>query len=58
MVGPLLFILCTSVMFDLVERRLYAFAADSTLLAVVGKSVINRPAVVADLKRDLAGIQE
>ena len=35
--GPLLFILYTSEMFDLVENRLYSYADDSTLLAVVRK---------------------
>ena len=32
--GPLLFFLYTSEMFELVEYRLYAYADDSTLLAV------------------------
>ena len=32
--GPLLFILYTSEMFELVENRLFAYADDSTLLAV------------------------
>ena len=44
--GPLLFILYTSEMFELVENRLYAYADDSTLLAVVRKTA-NRPAVAA-----------
>ena len=35
MLGPLLFILYTSEMFELVENRLYAYADDYTLLAVV-----------------------
>ena len=35
--GPLLFILCTSEMFELVENRLFASAYDSTLLTVVRK---------------------
>ena len=56
--GPLLyFILYTSEMFELVENRLFAFADDSTLLAVVRKPV-DRPAVAAFLHRDLAKIQE
>ena len=41
--GPLLFILYTSEMFELVENRLYALADDSTLLAVVRKPT-DRPA--------------
>ena len=39
MLGPLLLILYTSEMFDLVENRLYAYADDFTLLAVVRKQV-------------------
>ena len=56
MLGPLLFILYTSEMFELVENRLYAYADVSTLLAVVRKPV-DRPAVAASLNRDLARIQ-
>ena len=37
LLGPLLFILYTSVMFELVENRLFANVDDSTLLAVVPK---------------------
>ena len=44
--GPLLFILYTSEMFELVENRLFAYADDSTLLAVVRKPG-DRPAVAA-----------
>ena len=55
--GPLLFILYTSEMFELVENRLYANADDSTLLAVVHKPS-DRPAVSASFSRDLARIQE
>ena len=55
--GPLLFILYTSEMFELVENRLYADADDSTLLEVVRKPV-DRPTVAASLNRDLARIQE
>ena len=36
--GPLLFILYSSEMFELVENRLFAYAYDSTLLAVVRKT--------------------
>ena len=42
--GPLLFIRYTSEMFQLMENRLYAYADDSTLLAVVRKPA-DRPAV-------------
>ena len=55
--GPLLFILYTSKMFELDENRLFAHADDSALLAVVRKPV-DRPAVSASLNRDLARIQE
>ena len=55
--GPLLFILYTSEMFELVEDRLYAYGDDSTLLAVVFKPT-NRPTVVVSLSRDLDKIQE
>ena len=54
---PLLFILYTSEMFELVENRLYVYAYDSTLLAVVRKKS-DRPAVAASLNRDLTRIQE
>ena len=55
--SPLLFILYTSKMFELVENRLFAYADDSTLLAVVRKPA-GRPDVAASLNRDLARIQE
>ena len=54
--SPLLFVLYTSEMFRLVENRLFAYADDSTLLAVVSKPA-DRPAVAASLN-DLARIQE
>ena len=54
---PLLFIIYTSEMCELVENRLFAYADDSTLLAVVRKPA-DRPAVAASLNRDLARIQE
>ena len=44
--GPLLFILYTSEMFELVENRLYSYDDDSTLEAVVRKPA-DRPAVAA-----------
>ena len=46
--GPHLFILFASEMFELVENRLFACADDSTLLAVVRKTA-GRPAVAASL---------
>ena len=52
---PLLFILYTSEMLELLENRLYAYADDSTLLAVDGKPA-DRPA--ASINGDLARIQE
>ena len=55
--GPLLCILYTSKMFELVENRLYDYADDSTLLTVIRKTA-NTPAVAASLNRDLARIQE
>ena len=44
-------------MFELVENRLFAYADDSTLLAVVHNPA-DRPAAAASLNRDLARIQE
>ena len=44
-------------MFELVENRLYAYADDSTLLAVV-RNPADRPAVAASLNRDLARTEE
>ena len=55
--GPLLFILLTTEMFELVENRLYAYADDFTLPGVVRK-LADRHAVAASLNRDLARIQE
>ena len=55
--GPLLFILYTSEMFELVENRLYAYVDDSTLVAVVRK-LAGRPALAVSLNRDLVIIQE
>ena len=55
--GPLLFILYTSETFELVEIRLYAYADDSTLQAVVRKPA-DRPAAAASLNSDLVMIQE
>ena len=55
--GTLLFILYTGDIFELVENRLYAYADDSTFLAVVRKPA-DRHAVAASLNRDLARTQE
>ena len=55
--GPLLFILCIGEMFEMVENKLYAYADDSILLAVV-RMQADRPAVVPSINRDLARIQE
>ena len=55
--GPLLGILYTSDMFDLVENRLFAYADDSTLLAVIRRPS-DRPTVAASVNRDLARIHE
>ena len=44
-------------MFELEDNRFYAFADDSTLLAVVRRPA-DKPAVAASLNRDLARIQE
>ena len=42
-------------MFELVENRLFAYADDSTLMAIIRK-LADRPAVAASLNRDLARI--
>ena len=55
--GPLLFILYSSEMFELVVNRLFAYADDSTLLAVLRKPE-DRSAIDASLNRDLARIQK
>ena len=55
--GPLLFILYTSEMFEMVDNRLNAYADDSILLAVVRKPS-DIPAVAASFNRDLTRIQE
>ena len=53
--GPLLFILYTSEIFELVENRLFAYSDDSTQLAVVRRPE-DRPAVAASHNRDFGGI--
>ena len=54
--GPLLFIIYTGEMFELVKNRLYAHADNSSSLAAVRKPA-DRPAVAASLNRVLARIQ-
>ena len=55
--GPLLFMLYSSEMFELVVNRLFAYADDSTLLAVLRKPE-DRSAIDASLNRGLARIQK
>ena len=57
MLGPLLFIIYTTEMFELVENRLFVYADHSKLLAVVRKPA-DRPAVASSLNRDLVKIQD
>ena len=57
MLGPLLFILYTSEMYELVENGIYIYADDSLLLAVIRKPA-DKPAVAASLNSDLARIHE
>ena len=57
MLGPLLCIIYTGEMFELVQNRPFDNADDSTLLAVVRKPA-DIPAVAASLNRELARIQE
>ena len=53
--GLILFIQYTSEMFELFGNSLFAYADDSTLLAVVRK-LADRPAVTTSLNRDLAAM--
>ena len=55
--GALLFILHSSEMFDLVKNRLYAYADEITLWAVVPKPA-DRPTVAATLNIELTRNQE
>ena len=57
MLGPLLFILYKSEMFELVDNRLFAYADDSILLTVVPKPA-GRPDVAASRNMDMARIHE
>ena len=57
--GPLLFIIYTSKMFELVENRLFAYADDSTVLAAVHNPAdMLQKEKAESLNRDLARIQE
>ena len=53
---PLLFILCTSEMFEQVENRLYA--NDDAMLPAAVRKPAGRPVVAASLNRDIARVQE
>ena len=55
--GPLMFILYTSDMFDLVSNQLVGYADDTTLYAVIPKAS-DRCAVAASLNRDLQCISD
>ena len=53
----LLFLLCTSELFSILENKLIGYADDSTLIAVV-PSPCNRVAVAESLSRDLMKVSE
>ena len=55
--GPLLFILCTSGLFSILEIKLIGYADDSTLMAVVPPPGV-RVALAESLGRDLGRISE
>ena len=57
MLNLLLVIQYTPKMFQLVDNRLYAYADEATLLAVVRKPA-DRPAVAPSINMNLARIQE
>ena len=50
--GPQLFLLYTAELFSIVENKLYSYADDSTLVAVV-TSPVERVAVSESMNRDL-----
>ena len=54
--GPLLIILYTSEVFDLLKNKMFAYADESTILVVFSKRA-NRPIVTAIVKRDLVCIR-
>ena len=55
--GPLLFLLCTSELFSILEYKLIGYADDSTLMAVVPSPGV-RVAVTESLIRDLGRVSE
>ena len=55
--GPLLFLLCTSDLFSILENKLIGYADDSTLIAVV-PSPGARVIVAESLKRHLSKVSE
>ena len=55
--GPLLFILYTSKLFSILEKKLIGYADDSTLMAVVPSPGV-RVAVAESLIRDLGSVSE
>ena len=54
--GPLLFIIYTIEMIELIENRFFTYADGSTLLAVV-RNPADRPAVAASLTGTFLGIR-
>ena len=55
--GPLLFLLYTSELFSILENKLFGYADDSTLIAIVPSPGV-RVAVAGSLIRDLGRISE
>ena len=55
--GPLLIIIYTSEVFDLLKNKMFAYADESTILVVFSKHA-DRPIVTAILKRDLIWIRK
>ena len=55
--GPLLFLLCTSELFSILENKLIGYGDDSTLMAVVPSPGV-RVAVAEFLIRDLGRVSE
>ena len=55
--GPLLFRLCTSELFSILENKLIGYADDSTLMAVVPSPSV-RVAVAESLIRDLGRVSD
>ena len=55
--GPLLFLLCTSEFFSILENKLIGYADDSTLTAIVPSPSV-RVTVAASLSRDLVKVSE